>query len=418
MKILIVNYHYFIHGGPDRYFFNIKHRLESLGHTVIPFSFNYDETLLTPFRCYFPEPISGKGSYLLGNLKLSPAAKVRYAARMFYNPGVRKAFRKLLKDTRPDIVYSIYLSSSMLPDILDIAKKEFDIPVFYRLSDFHMFCPSYLFYRDGAVCTECCDDLSSAIRHSCVQGSKFASLLRVMQMRVIRWAGWYDYVDSFVCPSRVMQEMLIQSGIKKERCVWIPTFANDLAGPADLSHPYILYYGKLIPEKGLDILLQAYNKIQSPLLPLRMVGHVSDSYRARLESYLDDQHKQLVTFEQPLRGEAMWQTLRGSAFVVQPGTWLENMPNTLVEAFSAGRPVIASAIGSLTELVEDCVNGKLVPSGDVTALAQAIIEMSENREAWSVMGKAARERYLLHHTPELHMDKLLTLFSQTKSLLI
>ena len=69
MKILLINYHFFIHGGPDRYFFNIKSALENEGHTIIPFSFNYEDTLDTPYKKYFPNPITGKGPFLLSKYR-------------------------------------------------------------------------------------------------------------------------------------------------------------------------------------------------------------------------------------------------------------------------------------------------------------------------------------------------------------
>jgi len=82
----------------------------------------------------------------------------------------------------PDVVYSIYLSYGFLPKILQIAKQEFSLPVVYRLSDFHMFCPSYLFYRDGEVCTECNGSLFAAFKHKCVHHSGLMSLLRIAQI--------------------------------------------------------------------------------------------------------------------------------------------------------------------------------------------------------------------------------------------
>lgn len=105
----------------------------------------------------------------------------------------------------------------------------------------------------------------------------------------------------------------------------------------------------------------------------------------------------------------MWQALRDCAFVVHPALWLENLPNTLIEALSAGKPVIASAIGSLTELVSDNVNGYLVTPGDVKALSIAIEAMS-TRTDLEAMGKNARLRFVENHTEQAHLDKLMGIF--------
>lgn len=409
MKILLVSYHYFIHGGPDRYFFNVKDLLERAGHTVIPFSFNYDETFETPYRCFFPEPISGSGTFLLENLKLTLQQKLAYAGKMFRNKEVEQNFVELLRQERPDIVYSIYLSSSMLPKILHIAKKQFGIPVVYRLSDFHMFCPSYLFFRNGEVCQDCLNDTRAAIRHKCVQNSTAASLLRVLQIGMIRKRRWYESVDRFICPSRLMQTSLLDAGFSQEKVVWVPTFTGDLQGDSEETDPSILYFGKLTKEKGVEVLMKAYNTLEHPKYPLKLIGHCSNDYRAHLLTLIDARRRDMVTISEPLHGEAMWQALRDCAFVVQPAIWLENMPNTLIEALSVGKPVVASDIGSLTELVTDGENGYLVPPGDVKALSLALDKMSTESDL-GTMGKHARRRYEENHAANVHLQKLCTIF--------
>ncbi|MDY0331760.1 MAG: glycosyltransferase family 4 protein [Thiomonas sp.] len=411
MKIVLLNYHYFIHGGPDRYFFNIKNLLEREGHTVIPFSFNYEETYDTPYGEFFPDPISGKGTFLLENLQMSKFRKLLYVKKMFFNRQVEKKFIDLLSKEKPDIVYSIYLSSSMLPKILYIAKTLFDIPVIYRLSDFHMFCPSYLFFRDGSVCQDCLTNSFAAVKNKCVQGSMAASMLRVLQITYIRWNKWYDKIDRFICPSRLMEKTLLQAGFPREKVLHVPTFSADLQGDSANKDPYILYYGKLIREKGVEVLIDAYNKIKTPLIPLRLIGPCSDSYRKYLFSLVDHGKRKMVSILPPLQGEVMWQAVRDSAFVVQPAIWLENMPNTLVEALSAGKPVIASDIGSLTELVSHGENGYLVSPGDVNSLAIAIEKMSTLGDL-SVMGAQARSRYELVHKADHHLRKLIITFKE------
>ena len=409
MKILMVNNHYFNYRGADRYFFNIKNGLEKAGHSVIPFSFRYEATQETPYLPYFPGPITGPGPFLLKDMKLSVPAKVKTAAKMFFNPEVDRKFRKALQDTKPDLVYTIYLSFTFLPRILRIAKREFGLPVLYRLSDYHMFCASYLFFRDNQSCTECLARPWSAVRHKCVHGSRFGSFLRALQMRVNRWRKDYGNVDYFICPSQYMREMLVKHGPFPEGKVkHLPTFTGDLfrqGGTAPSGKPYVLYFGAIVPAKGMDVLLKAFNRIPRPEFGLRLVGDVEEAYRQHLLTLLDEAHRPLVSLEGELKGEALWDALRGAACVVHPVLWFENMPNSILEAMSAGKPVIASGIGSMTELVEDGVNGELVPPGDAAALALALQKAADPK--WvSAMSRGARERYLQNHTPEKHLSVL------------
>jgi glycosyltransferase involved in cell wall biosynthesis len=406
MKLLVVNYHYFIHGGPDRYFFNVKELLEQAGHTVIPFSFNYKESYDTPYRAYFPEPISGPGTFLLDNLKLSPADKLAYMQKMFWNSEVEQKFIALLLKEKPDVVFSIYLSSSLLPKILHIAKQKFRIPVIYRLSDFHMFCPSYLFFRNGNVCNECLDQPLAAIAHKCIKGSTVASALRALQMYFIKKQRWYDSVDRFICPSEVMCEYLLKI-FPKDKILHIPTFTKDLTGTSKSAAPYILYFGKVTPEKGVETLVRAYDRLENPTYPLKIVGHCKNEYRQYLFSLLSSKNFHRFTITDPQDGEEMWDTVRGASFIVQPAVWLENMPNTLIEALSAGKPIIASRIGSLTELVFDGVNGLLVEPGDVAALTTALDQMMTVYDLHE-MGNQSRLQFLRDHTEERHLTALMS----------
>jgi len=410
MRILLVNYHYFSGGGPDTYFFNIKKALEDAGHVVVPFAFDYEETLPTEYRKYFPEPITGKGPSRLAQQRLTPKAKIKAIARMFRNPEVDRKFRQALREQRPDIVYAIYLSSSFLPNILKIAKEEFSIPVVYRLSDFHMFCASYLFFRDGGPCRDCETNLWSAVRHRCVHQSLVASLLRALQIKYVRLRKWYDAVDVFVCPSRWMQECLRKNGFPPRKVMHLPTFARDLGtGASSSDTPYILYLGKVIEEKGVEVLVKAFNHLKNPARRLALVGPVEPDYRERLLSLLDSEHRPLVSIDGPQYGERLADTIRGCEFAVQPALWYENMPNAVLEAMSAGKAVVASDIGSLPELVEHGKTGLLVPAGDVEALAAAMARLAQGDDLRE-MGELARRKFETRYTAEIHLGQLLRVF--------
>lgn len=408
MKILMINNHYFNYRGADRYYFNVMEGLQKAGHQVIPFSFRYDATEETPYRPYFPDPITGPGPFLLKDMKLSPWAKFKTAVRMFRNPEVEGKLRKILRETQPDLVYSIYLSFTFLPKILQIAKEEFGLPVLYRLSDYHMFCASYLFFRDNRSCTECLSRPLAAIQHKCVHGSLSGSALRVLQIGANRRGGYYGNVDYFICPSAYMKGMLVRHGsFPEEKVVHLPTFTRDLMGkegpPPD--KPYGLYFGAIVQAKGVEVLLRAFNRIPDPPFGLKLVGDVEAAYREQLSHLLDEAHRKLVSIAGELKGEALWTVLRGCSFVVHPVLWFENMPNSILEAMSAGKPVIVANIGSMPELVEEGVNGALVPPGDEEALAQALGKTTDP-EWLRRNSEGARARYLRNHSPETHLKKL------------
>ena len=102
-------------------------------------------------------------------------------------------------------------------------------------------------------------------------------------------------------------------------------------------------------------------------------------------------------------------------FLVAPALWYENMPNSVLEAFSAGKPVIASDLGSLPELIQHAHNGLLVPSGDAPALAAAMQELYNSPDLQQ-MSQAARATYSAEHTPQQHLSSLMTVFERLLAL--
>ena len=63
MKILLINYAYFVTGGPERYMFNVKNLLEKNGHEVIPFSIKSNDNILSKYEKFFANSISSDGSW-------------------------------------------------------------------------------------------------------------------------------------------------------------------------------------------------------------------------------------------------------------------------------------------------------------------------------------------------------------------
>jgi len=416
MRIVLVNYHYFVNGGPDRYFFNIQKALVKQGHTVIPFCFDYDETWDSPHRSYFPAPPTGRGPAIFDQQRLGLLRRAKALAAMYYNGQVNRRFRQLLRNESPDLVYMIYLSSSFLPNLIGIAKREFGLPVVYRVSDFHMYCPTYLLSRAGGVCTECRQTLWSAVRYKCVKGSRLMSAARALQIKLFRGDGNYRAVDMFVCPTSFMRQYMIESGFDADRIVAIATFAEDLKRPsqvdAECVEQPILYCGNITEEKGAEILVRAYC-MATTTLKLVLAGKYNAQYRCHLESLIPEGKKQFVLFTGFLEGESLRVVQESARFVVHPVVWYENSPNSVLEAMSMGKAVIASDIGSMPELIRNGANGRLVATGDVCALARAIEDFSTMD--LSQMGLKSREAYLDRHTRGIHYNRLMEVFESLVS---
>lgn len=83
--------------------------------------------------------------------------------------------------------------------------------------------------------------------------------------------------------------------------------------------------------------------------------------------------------------------------VVQPSIYPEGLGQSVLEAMMAGKPVVASAAGGLTELIDDGATGRLVAPGDASQLGKAISDLLSNPSLATEMGHRARERALAHY---------------------
>ena len=167
------------------------------------------------------------------------------------------------------------------------------------------------------------------------------------------------------------------------------------AGPEPAPYPggsRLLCVGRLVPVKGIETLLRAFAAAlrEQPDLILDIAG--DGSLRAKLES-LATELGLGASVRFVGRVEGIGAEMEKAAAVVVPSLG-EGFGMVALEAAERGRPVIASAVGGLPEIVDDGRTGVLVPSRDVPALAAAMVEMVRDPERAGALGRAARERAL------------------------
>jgi len=130
-----------------------------------------------------------------------------------------------------------------------------------------------------------------------------------------------------------------------------------------LPDEFLLFVGDLRPEKGINVLLEAYRRLRAPP-PLVLIGKTCPNSPHMFPP-------QTVLFEN-WPNDAVREAQRRCLALVAPSTLREPFGMVALEALAGGRPVIASRIGGLAEVVADGVSGILVPPRDAAALAESI----------------------------------------------
>ena len=358
-----------------------------------------------------PSPVQENAVYFR-EFRLTPWKALELLGRASYSFEAKRRIERLIQAEKPDIAYLLAIANFISPSVIDVFHK-FQIPVVMRLSDFHLVCPAYNLFRNGQVCQECLSgELWRAVQHRCLQGSHLVSLARVLSMMVQRIIRIYEKVDIFIAPSMYLMEVMQKAGLPDHKLLHLPSFAEiPQYVPEPSAENMILYAGRLSPEKGVEILVRAYEKLKHchPHARLVIAGEITPEGE-RLQALVNELDIDGIEFTGYASKEILAQLYQAAAFSVVPSLWFENTPMSVYESQSYARAVIASRIGSLPEQVIDGVNGLLFNPGDPADLTEKMAHLLDNPHEARAMGERARERLAAEFSPERHLEQLTSLF--------
>lgn len=414
MKIIIVNYRYFVSGGPERYLFNIKQVLESHGHEVVPFSVKSSLNQPTEYEDYFMSPIgSGKEVYYNEYNKKSPKTFFKVLIRMFYSREAKKKLSALIRKVQPDLVYVLHYQNKISPAIFDAARKH-NIPVVYRASDFGQICANALFYRYNKkdTCERCLSGSRwNAVINKCVFNSYLLSAVKASALGLQDLLKVKNKIDAYVIPSGFTLSKFQQFGVPAEKLNCIPTFFNFANTDNSLAityEPFAVYVGRLEEEKGLLTLVKAFVNTGQRLV---IIGSASGGYDKVLVDFLKDKEHR-IEFTGQLNFDAIQQHLRTCAFTIMPAEWYENFPNSVLESYAFRKPVVASDSGSLKEIVDDQYTGLLFPAKNAEALRVCITGLLADPARCRQLGENAYHKLTTAYSAEAHYRKLEEVFNR------
>jgi len=423
MRFTIVNYRYFISGGPERYYFNIKEILERNGHDVIPFSVKSCRNVdAGGYEQYFLDIVDDE-VYFAQTKKKTPKMILKSFTRMFYSLEAKEKMKRLLKDTKPDLVYIMQFHNKISPSIIDAACS-LKIPVVHRISDFQYMCPNALFYNDKiGVCEDCLKGKRwSCVKYRCVLNSRVYSGIKMMAKWLHDVMSVHKRVDAFVVPSEFTLQKLNVYGIPNEKLNHIPTFFNlkEINPQVDYK-PFVLFVGRIEKQKGLMTLVKAFENLP---YELKIIGFSNDGYEDELKAYLGKPSKPTMNVESTIAygingnihflGKMSFEEivpyLKTCLCTTVPSEWYDNFPNVVLESYAFKKAVVATDFGSLQYMVEEGKTGLKFKYADIEDLKKKIIWMFEHPEDTRAMGEEGYKLIETKYSPEIHYQSLMTLF--------
>ncbi|MGL4352016.1 MAG: glycosyltransferase family 4 protein [Plesiomonas shigelloides] len=396
MKVLFANKFFFIKGGAETVLFQEREMVRQAGHQVIDFAMQHPDNLPSPQSGYFPANVDYHQRHgLIDRLKI--------AARFIHNQEACDRLADLIRAERPDIVHFHNIYHQLTPGIIQVAKS-LGCKTVLTAHDYKVACPNYSMLVEGKLfnLTRIEGSWLKLFRHQWQEGSWGKSLLLSAEAAWQQWRRNYQQVDAFVAPSAFMAQ-IIRSRLPDSRIEVIFNGIDvELSSESGEDQGYFLFLGRLMPEKGVETLALAHQRMTSRAR-LKIVGN--GPMLARLKQ--DYPNVELLGFKQ---GEELLDLLRHAKAVVVPSESYENCSMSLLEAMAYSKSVIGARIGGIPEQIRDGIDGLLFEAGNADELARCMDRLVADPEQTAAMGHSARQRLIERYSLASHKLSLLGLY--------
>ena len=380
MRILLAHKFFETRGGAEVFFFETGRVLEESGHEVAYFASSTDPSKADGRRTFLVSPPEYERGNALG--------RISRIGQMIYSRSVKDRFAEAIETFKPDLVHVFSIHVHLTPSIL-AAAREAGVPVLMSCNDYKHICPNYKLYHHGHICRDCKTGkfYMAAVNHCC-RDSHTVSVASALEAYAHQLLGVYDNVHTFLFSSLFMARETEEFWASR------PFRWRQLRNPFDSTKfpleeayaDYALFFGRLIEEKGVDVLLEAAH--QAPSVQLKIVGDGPEE--EALKAQAANLHLTNVEFVGPRWGADLDELLSKARFVVVPSVWHENFPYVINQSFAVGKPVIASNRGGMPELVADGETGLVYDAVDAGALARAMQTLWDDPGRTVRMGRAAK----------------------------
>ncbi|MGT2446615.1 glycosyltransferase family 4 protein (plasmid) [Ensifer adhaerens] len=309
--------------------------------------------------------------------------------------GVVPDLTELLRDFRPDVVHihHLLLLGAEFPHI--VRRTLPNCRIVMTLHDYYPLC-----HHDGLMVRtsgkELCHKSSPDRCHSCFKDIPLDRfVLREQHLKAL-----LRTVDRFISPSQFLRQRFIDWGLNGDQIDVIanglpPRDAPSRKGQPENDRPVFGYFGNLNPWKGTSVLLEAARQLIDEGLRFELRVHGGAPFQA--DSFKDEIarlfKKTAPSVQQrgAYRREDIGELIAAVDCTIVPSIWWENAPLVIGEAQSQRKPVIASNIGGMAEMVQDGVNGITVSPNDPRALAAAMRRMAESPDLRRRLSANARK---------------------------
>jgi glycosyltransferase involved in cell wall biosynthesis len=329
--------------------------------------------------------------------------KLALPLRPTHSRSAVRGVERLLEGPPVDLVHVENVYPLLSPSVMSAVRGR-GIPVVHSVRSYRHWCMAATFYRDGHVCLDCPASGTPlpGVVHGCFHDSRAQSA--AVAMAQFRHRRTVHELDRYLPVSEFVARHLRARGVPSARITVKPNSVVD-PGPASPPGRDVVFVGRLGPEKGLSLLLDAWDRAGLVGRRLLIAGDGPERGLAAARAAQADD----VIYLGQVAGGAVEEVIDRAGWLMVPSLWHEPFGRVVLEAFAKGRPVVATARGGLSELVDDSVGRLVRPT--VEAMTAAL--QSLDHADLAALGAAARRRYEQGYTPKHAVAVLLDAYRET-----
>ena len=347
--------------------------------------------------------------YTLQNDSIGEMNPFDAALKTIWNSRSYRDLCEIIEDHKPDLVH-FHNTFPLISPSAYYAVRKYSLPIVQTLHNYRLLCLNAYLYRDHKVCEDCLRKRFKwpGVVHGCYRENRMASGVVALMLFLHRMIGTWGKVDKFIALTKFSKEKYVAGGLPEAKIVIKPNMVAPDPGESDEHKDYVLFAGRLSPEKGVETLLDSLRFLER--VHLKIVG--SGPLEEKVQNIANQETQNTIKYYGQLPRIELLGLMKKAYLLVVASEWYETFGMTIAEAFACGVPVIASTQGAMSELIRDGESGMLFEPGNAEDLASKIRWAFNHPEEIAFMRTKARKQYEQNFTAEANYDLLMRIYKE------
>ena len=336
--------------------------------------------------------------------------KTNWVEKIYHKTITQEIIREI-ESFQPDVIHCFSIGAPVTPHFMEFAKSK-EIPIVFSFRDYYYICPkNYMLNDKNEVLHKHESALECILHHQPKRNILFDTLLYLKQSHhksIIK-----KHIDYFLTPSENLTQF-VSNHFKKEGKTLANPILIEQNQNSNSEGNYILFVGRLVPEKGILTLLKAFQNIfkQFPNEKLWIVGEGNQI--EELQIFVENNELKNVSFLGNKSREELLEIYANSKFSVVPSEYLEAYGNVILESLAFGKTVITSDLVGIKEEIEQNKVGLTYSFKNQKALEEKMVELLSNSGLKSELENNI-PNYLVTKTFAKHFSDLLNVYENLLS---